>query len=201
METTTLQQYDLSQVISFYKVDETYGGLSNMSGKYFHLQVNDILVRSSESLYQCLRFTSHPDIQREILENKSPKGSKMVSKKYRKEFTREDFDEIKVELMYWCLKVKLCSHPLLFGGLLDRTGDKEIVEISNSDRFWGCVREKGNGNIVSGENVLGKLLMDLRNYYRENKGKMSLLKVSPLEITDFKLLGEQIREVRNKNLN
>ena len=81
METTTLQQYDLSQVISFYKVDETYGGLSNMSGKYFHLQVNGILVRSSESLYQCLRFTSHPEIQREILENKSPKGSKMVSKK------------------------------------------------------------------------------------------------------------------------
>jgi hypothetical protein len=200
METTTLQQYDLSQVISFYKVDETYGGLSNMSGKYFHLQVNCILVRSSESLYQCLRFTSHPEIQREILENKSPKGSKMVSKKYRKEFTREDFDEIKVELMYWCLKVKLCSHPLLFGGLLDRTGDKEIVEMSNSDRFWGCVREKENENMVTGENVLGKLLMDLRSYYRENKGKMSLLKVSPLEINDFKLLGEQIREVKNKNL-
>jgi ribA/ribD-fused uncharacterized protein len=200
METTTLQQYDLTQVISFYKVDETFGGLSNMSGKQFHLQVNDILVRSSESLYQCLRFTSHPHIQREILENKSPKGSKMVSKKYRKEFTREDFDEIKVELMYWCLKVKLCSHPLLFGGLLDRTGDKEIVEISNSDRFWGCVKEKENENMVSGENVLGKLLMDLRTYYRENKGKMSLLKVSPLEINDFKLLGEQIREVKNKIL-
>jgi ribA/ribD-fused uncharacterized protein len=200
METTTLQQYDLSQVISFYKVDETYGGLSNMSGKYFHLQVNGILVRSSESLYQCLRFTSHPEIQREILENKSPKGSKMVSKKYRKEFTREDFDEIKMELMYWCLKVKLCSHPLLFGGLLERTGDKEIVEISNSDRFWGCVREKENEKIVTGENVLGKLLMDLRSYYRENKGKMSLLKVSPLEINNFKLLGEQIREVKNKNL-
>jgi len=200
MEITTLQQYDLSQVISFYKVDETYGGLSNMSGKYFHLQVNDILVRSSESLYQCLRFTSHPDIQREILENKSPKGSKMVSKKYRKEFTRKDFDEIKVELMYWCLKVKLCTHPLLFGGLLDRTGDKEIVEISNSDRFWGCVREKGNENIVTGENYLGKLLMDLRTYYRENKVKMSLLKVYPLEINNFKLLGEQIREVKNQNL-
>ncbi len=197
METTTLQKYDLTQVISFYKVDEPFGGLSNMSGKYFHLHVNDILVRSSESLYQCLRFTSHPDIQREILENKSPKGSKMVSKKYRKEFTRDDFDEIKVDLMYWCLKVKLCSHPLLFGGLLDRTGNKEIVEISNSDRFWGCVREKGNENIVTGENVLGRLLMDLREYYRENKGKMSLLKVSPLEINEFKLLGEQIREVKN----
>ena len=124
----------------------------------------------------------------------------MISKKYRKEFTREDFDEIKVELMYWCLKVKLCSHPLLFGGLLDRTGDKEIVEISNSDRFWGCVREKENENMVKGENVLGKLLMDLRNYYRENKGKMCLLKVSPLEINDFKLMDEKIREVRNRNL-
>ena len=197
METTTLQLYDLTQVISFYKVDETFGGLSNMSGKYFHLHVNDILVRSSESLYQCLRFTSHPHIQREISENKSPKGSKMVSKKYRKEFTRDDFDEIKVDLMYWCLKVKLCSHPLLFGGLLDRTGNKEIVEISKSDRFWGCVRVKGNENIVTGENVLGRLLMDLREYYRENKGKMSLLKVSPLEINEFKLLGEQIREIKN----
>lgn len=171
-----------------------------MSGKNFHLLVNDTLVRSSESLYQCLRFTSHPEIQREIIENKSPKGSKMVSKKYRKEFTRDDFDEIKVDLMYWCLKVKLCSYPILFGNLLDRTGDREIVEISNSDRFWGCVREKGNENIVTGENVLGHLLMDLRHYYRENKGKMSLLKVSPLDITDFKLLGKQINEIKNQNL-
>jgi ribA/ribD-fused uncharacterized protein len=200
MLSTTLNSYNLKEVISFYKVDETFGGLSNMSGKYFHLQINDLLVRSSESLYQCLRFTSYPHIQKEILENKSPKGSKMISKKYRKEFTREDLDEIKVELMYWCLKVKLCSHPLLFGGLLERTGDKEIVEISKSDCFWGCVREKENENIVTGENVLGRLLMNLREYFRENKGEMSLLKVTPLEINDFKLLGEEIKEIKSQIL-
>jgi hypothetical protein len=37
----------------------------------------------------------------------------------------------------------------------------------------------------------------LRQYYRDNKGKMTLLKVAPLDVVDFKLLGEKISEVRN----
>jgi ribA/ribD-fused uncharacterized protein len=197
MSTANFKTFDLNDVISFYKVDEPFGALSNMSGKYFHLHVNDYLIRSSEALYQSLRFTSHPEIQKEVILNKSPKGSKMIAKKYRAQYTRSDFDDIKLEIMFWCLKVKLCAHPLAFGSLLEKTGDKEIVEISNSDRFWGCVREKGNDNIVIGENNLGELLMKLRQYYRNNKGKMTLLKVAPLDVVDFNLLGEKIREVRN----
>ena len=200
MSTANFKTLDLNDVISFYKVDEPFGALSNMSGKYFHLHVNDYLIRSSEALYQSLRFTSHPEIQKEIAINKSPKGSKMIAKKYRAHYTRADFDDIKLEIMYWCLKVKLCAHPLVFGSLLDKTGDKEIVEISSKDKFWGCVREEGNENIVIGENNLGELLMKLRQYYRNNKGKMSLLKVAPLDVVDFKLFGEEIREIKNENL-
>ena len=200
MISNTVKTYDLKNVISFYKVDEPFGGLSNMSGKYFHLNVNGIIIRSSESLYQTCRFPLYPEIQKEIIENKSPKGSKMISKKYRKEFTRDDFEEIKVELMYWCLKVKLCFHPLSFGNLLDRTGDKDIVEISNSDRFWGCVIDKNNAHSVTGQNILGELLMKLRNHYRENKNKICLLKVPPVEIPDLLLLGDLIKEVRNPNV-
>jgi hypothetical protein len=46
--------------VVFFKVDDMdgdlhVGGLSNMSGS-FPLRVNGVLVRSSETLYQCMRF-------------------------------------------------------------------------------------------------------------------------------------------------
>jgi len=195
-----VKHYSLPDVISFYKVDEPFGALSNMSGKYFHLQVNDVLIRSSEALYQACRFPNRPDLQKLIIEDKSPKGAKMRAKKYRAEFTRPDFESIKVDLMFWCLKVKLSQHPIDFGRLLERTSHKNIVEISKADNFWGALKNKENEFELQGKNVLGQLLMLLREYYLDNKGKMTLLKVDPLPIIDFKLLDQPILQVTNQML-
>ena len=73
--------YDLSNVVSFLKTDEEYGGLSNMAAKRFPLIVNGIKIDNTEILYQICRFPNNADIQKIILNEKSPMGAKMKSKK------------------------------------------------------------------------------------------------------------------------
>ena len=189
--------YDLSNVVSFLKTDEEYGGLSNMAAKRFPLIVNGIKIDNTEILYQICRFPNNADIQKIILNEKSPMGAKMKSKKYRKEYTRDDFELVKVDIMYWCLQIKLAFNPITFGRLLEKTGDMDIVEISHKDQFWGAKKDKDNERIVIGQNILGKLLMKLRTYYLESKSTTKILKVKPLEISNFLLLGNEILEVVN----
>ena len=193
----TTNKYNLTEVVTFLKTKEAFGGLSNMAAKLYPIYVNDTLLDNTEILYQICRYPENPEIQSQILTNKSPMGAKMVSKKYRKEYTRSDFENVKVDIMYWCLRVKLACNPLKFGSLLESTGDKVIVEISRNDPFWGAQFYKDNSEILIGQNILGKLLMELRLYYRLNKGKTTILKVEPLDIENFKLLGNSIGVVVN----
>lgn len=187
--------YDLSQVASFQKTDEEFGGLSNMKGKIFPLRVNGLLIHTSEALYQACRFPDFPEIQKAILAEASPMASKMKAKKFRKTHTRQDFEDVKVEIMRWCLRLKLAHHPIGFGALLMRSGQRDIVEISHKDKFWGAVRKRENPQIVEGQNVLGKLLMELRKFYFENKGNAKILRVDPPNILNFKILGNLIGPV------
>ncbi|WP_289723603.1 NADAR family protein [Robiginitalea aurantiaca] len=188
-------EYNLNEVVWFQKTDTEYGGLSNMKGKIFPMNVNGHLFHTSEALYQACRFPDYPEIQREIMGHPSPMTAKMKSKKYRNTHTRNDFEEVKEDIMWWCLRVKMAHHPVAMGALLRRSGSKPIVEVSHKDRFWGTVRSKENENLVVGDNVLGKLLIRLRAYYFQNQGSSKLLRVPPLEISNFKLLGQPIEEV------
>src|SRR5437879_3146621 len=86
----------------FLKVNEAFGGLSNMAGGY-PLCVNGHRVWTSEALYQACRFPDHPDIQREILEPRSAMAAKMKAKKdgRRDRFTRPDWNALSLDLMDW----------------------------------------------------------------------------------------------------
>src|ERR1700679_7168 len=92
--------YIADECAVFRVTTEKYGGLSNMAGG-FPLKVNDTTVWSSEALYQACRFPLEPDIQRVVLAERSAMTAKMKSKKYRREYTRPDWDTIKVKLMKW----------------------------------------------------------------------------------------------------
>ena len=197
----TTNKYNLTEVVAFLKTKVAFGGLSNMAAKLYPIYVNDTIIDNTEILYQICRYPENPELQNQILSNKSPMGAKMVSKKYRKEYTRSDFENVRVDIMYWCLRVKLACNPLNFGSLLESTGDKVIVEISRNDSFWGAQFSKDTSGVLVGQNILGKLLMELRSYYRLNKGKTTILKVEPLVIENFKLLGNSIGVVVNNVLN
>lgn len=194
------QTYSKKETCCFQKVDTEWGGLSNMKGIIYPLLVNKRRILTSEALYQACRFPDFPEIQEEIIKQKSPMAAKMKSKPYRLKCTRDDFEEEKVAIMYWCLRVKLACNPNGFGHLLKKTGTRAIVEVSHKDLFWGTKEDISNSNTIIGANVLGQLLMELRSFYLENQVSKAYLTVEPIDITNFKLFGEQIKPIVHPSL-
>jgi len=126
-----------------------------------------------------------------VLAEASPMTAKMRTKPFRHD-TRRDWDEIRVQLMRWCLRVKLLQHPETFGSLLLQSGEGPIVEESRRDAFWGA-KPAGDDTLV-GLNVLGRLLRQLREEWRERGGE-PLANVEPLSISEFLLDGRPIGTV------
>ena len=192
MENSKYQEriYNASEIVFFKKTKEAFGGLSNMAAG-FPLEINGVPMLTSEALYQACRFPHLPEVQQLIIKEKSPMTAKMVGKPYRSQ-SREDFDDVKVDIMRWCLRVKLAQNFVEFGKLFLSTKNKPIVEDSHKDAFWGAVRDKKDENILRGVNALGRLLMQLREQYLENPYSWKLVYVEPLKIPNFKLFGEHI---------
>ncbi len=197
-ELLEIVEYQLNEICAFKKVDEEFGGFSNMSND-FKVRVNGILMKNTEALYQACRFPDGIDIQREIVKQGSGMTAKMKSKRFRSQ-TRSDWDEVRVDIMRWCIRVKLAQNFLGFGKLLESTGDKPIVEYSHKDTFWGAVLSKEG--VLKGQNVLGKLLMEVRDEYRlgTEESKQSLRYVEPPVIDNFRLVGDLILPVGRRPL-
>ena len=184
------ENYIRHACIVFRKIDDEFGGLSNM-GRGFPIFIGETMIRTSEALYQACRFPHLPEVQQRIIDDPSPKGAKLVSSPHRKN-SRPHWEDVQVDLMRWCLRVKLVQNWDRFGNLLQSTGDKPIVEDSHKYRFWGAVPD--GEFTLRGANVLGQLLMELRDQLRTAPDSLEI--VEPLDIPDFLLLGEQIGSVR-----
>jgi hypothetical protein len=117
--------------------------------------------------------------------------AKMVGKPYRGS-TRHDWDEVRVPLMAWCLRLKLGQHWSTFGDLLDSTRDRRIVEESARDPFWGA--RPVDDTRLEGRNVLGELLMELRAEMRAEE-RISFACIEPPSIGNPLLLGAPIAPV------
>lgn len=185
------RRYRRDQAVVFLKTREAFGGLSNMAAG-FPLRVNGTEIRTSEALYQACRFPHLPDIQREILEQRSPMTAKMKGKPHRAD-SRPDWNHVRINVMRWCLRVKLVQHWDTFAGLLESTGDGPIVEESRRDAFWGAKPE--GDHVLVGMNILGRLLMELRKMAREG-GREAFRVLPPPELENFRLLGEPVEAVQ-----
>ena len=168
---------------AFRRNKEKYGTLSNMYRT--PLVVNDIDFRTSEALYQSCKVPSRSDVQQEIIDQKSPMMAARIGRAC--EDIREDWNARRVDIMYWCLLVKLLQSQQ-FNDILESTGDFDIVENSSKDSFWGA---KPEGAYLIGANVLGQLLMKIRDEMR--RGIPDVL--GPLNIPNFFLLGKQIGQI------
>lgn len=75
--------------------------------------------------------------------------------------TRSDWDTVKVDIMRELLKNKFLD-PVLGMKLLG-TGNQELIEVNNwNDQFWGMCGG-------AGENMLGKLLMEIRTEMHQQR--------------------------------
>ena len=182
--------YTRAQSIVFLKTKEAFGGLSNMAGG-FPLKVNGVSIRTSEALYQACRFPHLPNVQRLIIDQKSPMTAKMKGKPHRSN-SRADWDQVPTNIMRWCLRVKLAQNWSKFSKLLLETDELPIVEESKRDQFWGA--KPVDDETLIGMNVLGRLLMELRDEIKTRDHSI-LLNVQPLSISNFDLFGKLIEPV------
>jgi ribA/ribD-fused uncharacterized protein len=189
------RQYDGRHCAVFKKTKEKWGELSNMAAG-FPVVVNGVQIKSIEALYQACRFPHLPDVQEKILSEGSPMTAKMVGKPYRDE-SRADWEQVRILIMKWALRVKLAQNLERFSSVLIQSNNMPIVELSNKDDFWGA--KPIEGGIYVGVNALGRLLMQLREQIQSNE-RSSFVNVLPLEINNFSLYGHAIKAVDESDI-
>lgn len=157
------KEYPISESVFFQKKTDDYWILSNMSA--CPLVINGIPFKSSEHLFQTMKFATKESIMA-VYHSNSPK---MTAKHFQKigGHRREDWGAIILDVMKYCLqqKYKQCQE---FREELKRTIGKNIVELqdrktdkeSSRPNGWG-VKTKGEKYV--GPNIMGRLLMELRD--------------------------------------
>lgn len=178
--------YNKNEVITFSKTTGKFGGLSNMAPGY-SLFINETNIANTEILYQACRFPLFPKIQEEIISQKNPMEAKEVSRKYS-QYTRQDWENVKFDIMRWCLQIKLLQNFDKFSELLLITDNETIVEFSQKDNVWGAVPV--DAVTLKGKNALGRLLMEIREIYVKSHQEVDNIK--PLNIPAFLLFDNPI---------
>ena len=142
------------EVIRFRKEDPEYGFLSNFSPH--GLALDGLWWPTSEHFYQAQKFVGTSDYE-VVFSAATPSEARRLGRFFP--IRRPDWEDVKVAVMKRALLAKFMSSKEL-GDKLLATGDAHLVEWAPWDRYWG---DGGDG---SGENVLGRLLMELRAYLR-----------------------------------
>ncbi len=177
-------------VIAFTKVSMPFGWMGNMAP--YPITYEGIEYKTTEALFQSLRFGKHPTIQDEVRNQKSPMAAKMIAKQYKDLLVADGFEVLgakDVENMKLCVQLKLEQHPYLAQQLIE-TEDSLIIEDCSgrpqgSGLFWGAAYQN---NKWVGKNVLGEILMEARAKLQNNltdKSQVSQLVEQPKEYTFF----------------
>lgn len=113
-------------------------------------------------------FQAHKNINDKEYVQKQIDSKSVIMSKYlgNKIVTNDDWEEKKVEIMEKILELKFEQHECIRENLLN-TGLRQIVEHTKDDTFWG---DGGDG---TGKNMLGKILMKIRNKYYEKNNLIS----------------------------
>jgi len=145
--------------IKFYRASGEYGFLSNL----FPCKIDcyNKTFRSSEELYQYGK-PKNKEIAEWIISAPKQHLVAMAAHGLFGFDIVENWNEIKVDRMKECLKIKFLQHPELEEKLL-ATGNLILIEDSKTDALWG-IGKKSNG-----KNMLGVLLMELREELKNSK--------------------------------
>lgn len=144
-------------VASFCKVADPLGSLSNMYNRA-PIVVDGVTWKSSEALYQALRFPDHPELQ-EAIRNESNAYTAKVLAHENKHLTRPDWNEVNHQAMAWVITLKEAQSEVFRKDLASTEG-RDIVELSVKDDHWGA---KPKGDQLVGHDVLGFQLTQLRD--------------------------------------
>lgn len=152
---------DTDERVCFY--EQEFYVLSNFSA--FTLRWKGYKFDTSEAAYHWEKFqplghmNSATGIERQVAQDAIRRAASAheafkIAERYR-ESRRPDWDAVKVDIMRDILRAKVEQHEYVRRKLLE-TGDRELVENSWRDSFWGW------GPNRDGQNMLGKLWMEIR---------------------------------------
>jgi N-glycosidase YbiA len=145
---------DTDTQVFFYEQD--FYVLSNFSA--FELIWKRIVFPTSEHAYHWEKFPHAPEIRQSIIYARSAHEAFKVAERHV-QYRRSDWHDIRTDLMRDILREKAKQHEYVARKLL-QTGDRELIEDSWRDDFWGW------GSAHDGQNMLGKLWMDIRDELR-----------------------------------
>lgn len=147
-----------------HKIDKFTGKYRFLSNFYpCYIPMDGLVYWSVEAAYQASKTL-------DVTERKSILDTCFISdwelaaraaKRMGKEVTKRlDWDDIKLDVMYWLLQKKYGTYPL--SDMLLETGDS-LLEEGNTygDTFWGTVDGKG-------DNYLGRLLVIVREELQDD---------------------------------
>ena len=134
------------------------GKVTEFQGEYrflsnFWIDDNDYCV---EYFYQVAKC-KNPEEAAKIMIAATPGQAKRAGRRVE---IRDDWDNIKLLVMYILVRIKFKNEPLR--SWLLNTGNRELEEGNHwGDKFWGVDLDTGEG-----ENHLGKILMRVRDELR-----------------------------------
>ena len=157
--------------VKFYNREDPYYEFTNFYEVSIRIDDRDWL--TTEHYFQAQKFVGTPLVETiRMLSRPREAFDKSRDPRYS-HWRRNDWESVKENVMYKALQAKFSQHEKLRRLLLG-TGDRELIEHSPHDSYWG---DGGNG---TGQNRLGALLMELR---KEMKAKIHSSSHSPFAYT------------------
>lgn len=157
----SIESYPADRVARICKVAEQWGDFSNFGR--VPVTVDGVEFNTTERLYQVMKFTD-PEARRAVFRATNPK---MTAKHYETlGLWREEWPAMIVDAMKYCLMQKYAQSEK-FRSELESTGGLFIVEDQTTfpkkkADTWG-VKLSADGKSYEGPNLLGRLLMELRD--------------------------------------
>lgn len=149
-----------NEKIYFYKEFGDLGYLASYSSHGF--EKDGIYWKTLEHYYQAQKFEDK-NVVNKIINAKTPKEASTIGRD-RNNKLKSDWNKIKLNVMEDGLYYKYIQNDDICKKLL-ATGNKEIVEATVKENYWGC------GPDGMGQNNFGKLLMKVRDrILREQSG-------------------------------
>ena len=145
--------------VYFYDVNENpYGCFTNFSKHGFELDSD--WWKTSEHYFQAQKFAGTPNF--DVIRLLPTPRETFNTAHTLNHLVRADWQQVRVDVMRRAVRRKFEFNPEI-RSVLCSTGEALLVEDSPTDNFWG------RGTDGQGQNMLGKILMDVRDHLTQMK--------------------------------
>ena len=159
-----MRKYKRDQACGFRFTRQAWGAFSNFQPLAVPIVAGPWTFATSEALYQACKFARRPDVQQRIAEVSTAREAAAIGRTPGLGID-PGWNAQRVDVMRWVLRMKREANAAEIDAVLAKTGERPIVEVSTRDPWWGA---RPLADRYEGNNVLGRLWMELRQQLRED---------------------------------